>query len=93
MRSLQDLNRLTPEKRKAEIAAMRTRCPCQKCPTYTECAGDRDEKLFCFYGRSPDCISRELKCICPKCPVHDEFGFRKLHYCTRGGESTAPKRF
>jgi hypothetical protein len=93
MRNIDELNRMTPEKRKAEIASMRTKCPCAKCPTFTECARERDEKLFCFYGRSPDCVSRELKCICPKCPVHAEFGFKGLHYCTRGGERTTPKRF
>jgi hypothetical protein len=93
VRNIEELNRLTPEKRKAEISAMRTRCVCQKCPTYTECAGEREEKVFCFYGRSPDCIPRVLKCICPKCPVHTEFGFKNLHYCTRGGERTSPKRY
>jgi hypothetical protein len=93
MSRLDDLNRMAPERRKAEIAAMRTRCPCAKCPTYTICAGEREERMFCFYGKSPDCISRELKCICRKCPVHEEFGFKNLHYCTRGGERTSPKRF
>jgi len=73
---------------------MRSKCGCQKCPTYTECASEREEKMFCFYGRSPDCITRELKCQCMKCPVHADFGFRGRSYCVRGGESTAPtKRF
>jgi len=93
MPSLDELNRMTPDKRKAEIAAMRSKCPCPKCPTYTECAKEREEKLFSFYGRSPDCVTRELKCICGKCPVHSELGFRGHHYCTRGGERTSPKRF
>lgn len=93
MRSIDDLNKLAPEKRKAEIATMRIKCPCPKCPTHTECAKERDEKLFCSYGRSPDCISRELKCICPKCPVHTEIGFKGMHYCTRGAERTSPKRY
>ncbi|HOK28036.1 MAG TPA: DUF2769 domain-containing protein [Methanomassiliicoccaceae archaeon] len=91
MARLDDLNRLPPEKRKAELSAMRGRCSCPKCPSYTLCAGDRDEKMFCFYGRSPDCIQRELKCICRKCSVHDEFGFRNVYYCTRGGEKTSKR--
>ena len=93
MGRLDDLNRMAPEKRKAELTAMRVRCPCPTCPSYTLCARDRDEKMFCFYGRSPDCITRELKCVCRKCPVHEELGFRNIYYCTRGGERTSPKRF
>lgn len=93
MGRLDDLNRMPPEKRKAELTAMRVQCSCPNCASYTLCARDRDEKMFCFYGRSPDCITRELKCVCRKCPVHEELGFRNIYYCTRGGERTSPKRF
>lgn len=93
MGRLDDLNRMPPEKRKAELTAMRVRCSCPNCASNTLCARDRDEKMFCFYGRSPDCITRELKCVCRKCPVHEELGFRNIYYCTRGGERTSPKRF
>ena len=92
MKSIQDLNRLSPEKRKEAIADMRDKCACPSCPTYTECAADRKETTFCFYGKSLDCITREISCKCPKCSVHNEYGFRKKYYCTKGGESTAPKR-
>ncbi len=85
---------MKPEKRRAEYAAMRARCPCPTCPTYTECAKEREEKMFCIYGMTPDCIVRELKCICKKCPVHAELGFRGMRYCTRGAEKrTASRRF
>lgn len=93
MRKIEDLNKMPPEKRKAEYASLRKKCPCPTCPTYTECAEERDERLFCIYGKSPDCVNREIRCICPSCSVHAEFGFKKVYYCTRGGESTAPRRF
>ena len=93
MSRMDDLNRMAPEKRKAELAAMRGRCACPTCPSYTLCAKDHDERMFCSYGRSPDCITRELKCMCRKCPVHEELGFRNHHYCVRGSESFKPKRF
>jgi hypothetical protein len=63
-------------------------CRCPGCPTYTRCAGDAGELLFCLAGRSFLCITEEKGCICPACPVAAEFGLKHTVFCRRGNEKT-----
>lgn len=70
----------------AELGRLGARCICPDCPTYTACADERGERLYCFRGRSPECIRDELGCTCPDCPVAAEAGLERLYYCTAGSE-------
>jgi len=74
------------EDREREMARLRNGCICPDCPTYTKCAGDRQELLYCFLGRSPQCITEEVGCVCPDCPVAAEADLVNLYYCTVGSE-------
>jgi hypothetical protein len=66
---------------------LRQQCICPDCPTYTPCAGDALERLYCVAGRSPRCIPEDLGCICPTCPVVDEIGLVHLTFCLLGSEA------
>jgi len=61
-------------------------CTCPGCPTYTSCARNAKEVLFCNTGKSFMCISEEKKCICPTCPVAIDMGLKHSSFCTRGSE-------
>jgi hypothetical protein len=83
---LKDLEMKQGEEKQKEIARLKADCICPDCPTYTKCAGDRQELLFCFQGKSPQCIKEEMGCNCPDCPVTTQAGLTNLYYCTTGSE-------
>ncbi|MEN6342509.1 MAG: DUF2769 domain-containing protein [Methanospirillum sp.] len=66
---------------------LRQACICPQCPTYTPCAGDAQERLYCVLGRSPRCITEDLGCVCPACPVTEELGLEHLTFCLEGAEA------
>jgi hypothetical protein len=72
--------------RGAEIEGLRAECICPDCPTYTKCAGDAGELLYCFLGRSKECINEELGCNCPDCPVAGRAGLKNIYFCLKGSE-------
>ncbi len=74
-----------PEQMKM-IEAKKGACICPKCPTYTNCAKNAKELLFCATGKSFMCIPAEKGCICPECPITPEFGLKYKFFCTRGAE-------
>ena len=61
-------------------------CICPKCPTYTNCAKNAKELLFCITGKSFMCIPAEKGCKCPDCPLTPELGLKCKSFCTRGAE-------
>lgn len=61
-------------------------CTCPKCPTYTNCAKNAKELLFCMKGKSFMCISEAKECICPSCPVTNEYGLKNKFFCMKGAE-------
>jgi len=68
----------------------RQMCLCPQCPTYTPCAGDAQERIYCVVGRSPRCITEDLGCICPTCPITEELGLEHLTFCLEGTEAEQP---
>jgi Protein of unknown function (DUF2769) len=83
---LTDLDGKQGEAKEKEIARLKADCICPDCPTYNKCAGDRQELLYCFLGKSPQCIKDELGCVCPDCPVAAEAELVNMYYCTAGSE-------
>lgn len=68
------------------IEGMRGSCICPGCPTYTNCAKNAREILFCVTGKSFMCIPAEKGCKCPDCPITTEMGLKYQSFCTRGAE-------
>ncbi len=71
---------------RADQEKLRLDCICPECPTYTDCARDAQELLYCVVGRSARCITEDLGCICPGCPVTAELGLVHLTFCIEGSE-------
>jgi len=67
---------------------LKGRCNCPKCPTYTSCAKNAMEGLFCGYGASFHCISEQKGCICTTCPVAKELGLGHAVFCQMGSEKS-----
>jgi hypothetical protein len=78
--------KMTPEEQRAGMEKGRADCICPKCPTYTLCAKNAQELLFCATGKSFMCISEERSCNCPTCPVTPEYGMKYQKFCLRGSE-------
>ncbi len=74
--------------RKDAIETYKESCICSTCKTYTQCAADANEKLFCVTGKSFDCITEPKGCECPTCPLARslEVGVEHNIYCLNGSE-------
>ena len=77
--------------RASKMDALKRVCVCDDCPTYTECARQIGECLFCLEGKSPSCIMTSVDCICPSCPMTRAYGLSHNYFCTRGGEADLKK--
>ena len=83
---LEGIKKMSDEERAAAVENLKSMCICPTCPSYTECAKDASEKLFCWTGKSFMCIAFEKGCLCPQCPVAAELGLNNTSFCTRGSE-------
>ncbi|NYT04845.1 MAG: DUF2769 domain-containing protein [Methanomicrobiales archaeon] len=83
MKALKDM---APENQMQVVGKLKERCPCPTCPSYTGCAKNAGETLFCTTGKSFMCISEEKGCSCPTCPIAKEMGLKYQFFCTRGSE-------
>ncbi len=59
------------------------RCLCGRCPSFSECAQERGEGLYCGVGKS-ECISETLGCLCAQCPVSKHSQLCASYYCLHG---------
>lgn len=80
------MKEMSPEERMKQIESMKSMCTCPGCPSYTSCAKNAKEVLFCSTGKSFMCITGEMGCICPTCPVAKNMGLKNTFFCTRGAE-------
>jgi hypothetical protein len=78
--------KMPADQQAAKMDELKKMCNCPGCPTYTHCAKEANEILFCANGKSFMCIDIEKECICPKCPVSAQLGLKYNHFCTRGAE-------
>ena len=78
--------KMSPEEQRKGLEMEKGKCICPKCPTYTNCAKNAKELLFCATGKSFMCISEEKGCNCPTCPVTPEYGMKYQKFCLRGSE-------
>ena len=63
----------------------RSKCNCPPCPTYLECAKEKDELAFCMSKRS-SCI-KEMKCAFALVASPWDLDLQFMYYCIRGNES------
>jgi len=66
-----------------DIAENASACLCPDCPTYNNCMGGADEKLYCARGRTA-CEVTARRCVCPDCPVWSRNGLSTTYFCTGG---------
>ena len=61
------------------------KCSCPKCPSYNDCAKEKQERLYCAtsIGKSK-CAYKMNGCICMMCPVHVKFNLKSGYYCING---------
>jgi len=84
--ALQEMKSMAPEEQRAAVEEKKAACTCPGCPSYTTCAKNGSELLFCATGKSFMCIPDEKGCICPTCPVAKDLGLKYSSFCTRGAE-------
>ncbi|TAJ45598.1 DUF2769 domain-containing protein [Methanofollis fontis] len=80
------MKEMPPAEQKAMVDRLKSMCTCASCPSYTSCAKNGNELIFCATGKSFMCIPTEKGCICPTCPVAAEMGLKYSFFCTRGAE-------
>ena len=83
---MKDAKGTSPAELKMDMENYRSTCKCPQCPTYTTCAKNAQELLFCLYGKSFMCISEQKTCNCPTCPVPPELGLKSNSFCMKGAE-------
>ena len=77
---------MSPAEQQKWVEDTRKLCICPTCPTYTNCAKNNQEALYCATGKSFMCIPAEKSCLCKKCPVTEAAGLKNISFCTRGAE-------
>jgi hypothetical protein len=77
---------MKPQEQMEQMEKLKGMCLCPGCPTYTNCAKNAGESVFCSTGKSFMCIPNEVQCICPNCPVTKQMGLKYKQFCTRGAE-------
>lgn len=83
---MQSMAKMSPAEREESTRKLAATCICPSCPSYTRCAKDAHEMMFCANGKSFMCIPSEKGCVCPNCPVTSELGLKNTSFCTRGSE-------
>ncbi|CAJ38064.1 DUF2769 domain-containing protein [Methanocella arvoryzae] len=84
--TVQSLKDLGPEDRKSKLQTFANECKCPVCPSYTECAKNDNEGIFCLQGNSFRCIGQINGCNCPACGVKQGLGMKDMMYCMKGSE-------
>jgi hypothetical protein len=81
--TVESTSNLEPAEVDPKMEAMKAKCDCPSCPTYVQCATVKDERLFCFMGKSA-CIRVNRKCICHACRIAHENNLKHQYYCIGG---------
>ena len=84
---LNEVMDMSEEDRNAAIEEFKKSCVCPDCPTYTDCARENMEALYCVLGKT-SCETQNKGCLCPACPLAQslEVGVERNTYCINGSE-------
>jgi hypothetical protein len=68
------------------------RCQCPNCPSYNDCAQEKEEFVFCTgeVGKS-SCAFPMHGCICGGCAVHEQYNLKESYYCINGSADETEK--
>ncbi|MEN6443911.1 MAG: DUF2769 domain-containing protein [Methanoregula sp.] len=78
---------LNAHERQALLHDIIATCKCPTCPSYNRCAREKEEKFYCFRGKSMFCISENRGCLCLTCAFSKEIGMKYYEFCLRGSET------
>ena len=81
-----NMAKMSPREGKMALEAVRGKCICGQCPTYTAAAGAAGEGFFCGTGKSFGHITTEVNCMCGKCANKADLGLKYGFFCMRGSE-------
>jgi len=81
-----NMAKMSPHEGKKVLEAVRGRCICGQCPSYTAAARASGEGFFCGTGKSFRHITTEVNCMCGTCPNKADLGLRYGFFCNRGSE-------
>lgn len=60
-------------------------CICGTCPSYNDCAREKNEGLFCAVSLNQRaCKYNQNGCVCGNCPVHKANKLEAGYYCIYG---------
>jgi len=85
---MREIMALPKDRAKAKTREISKMCVCGSCPTYTGCARNAGEAVFCSHGTSFHCISEAKGCLCPGCPAAKQIGLKYQAFCLAGSEKT-----
>jgi hypothetical protein len=90
---IEEYEKIDEKERLEKFKEIEGDCVCPICPTYTDCAKNDGENVFCITGKSEKCIDMELGCLCPTCPLAQKLKIGVMYnfYCVRGSESIQRK--
>ena len=77
---------MTEEENQKLIKENKKHCICPDCPTYNECAQEKNELLYCILDKSQVCITKESGCICPACLITEILDLTNDYFCIKGTE-------
>ncbi len=85
---IHDVGEMSESDQNKAIEDYKGSCICPTCATYTKCAADTNQKLFCVTGKNKDCITDFKGCECPMCPLAQslDVGVERNTYCLKGSE-------
>ena len=85
---MDQLSEMSDEDSSKKLVELEKDCVCPICPTYTECAKNAKENMFCIKDKSKECITKERGCMCPTCPLAAKYKIGVIFnfYCMRGEE-------
>jgi hypothetical protein len=84
--AMQNMARMSPQEGMRMLQAVKEKCICGQCPSYTPVAKASGEGFFCGTGKSFGHISTEVNCMCGRCPNKADLGLKYGFFCTRGSE-------
>jgi aldose sugar dehydrogenase len=68
---------LKPENNKENFS----KCICEKCPVYTACNKEKNQKLFCAMEISECDMNTDKMCICGMCKIYNESNLSGGYFC------------
>lgn len=80
------MSTMSQEDRSKNMASFRLLCACPACPSYTDCAKNGKQCMFCIMGHNFGCIEDIKGCACGQCQLATRLDISNHVYCVKGSE-------